>query len=384
MGKQNKSNEVISIDNQSLDYNTYLEILECFMKINREAYPSVSKQYIHYTSTQSFQAMLKPFAEEQQNYINLFASKVQFLNDSSEFKTGFDLVKDNYQSFAEKLKTNATLSLRDDAFTVSFCGEEDLLSQWKYYGKESGIAIEFDFGINKPECKFLWTESKQVGESEEWNYNWAFDFNLMPSSIIYGQARQKKALENIVSKIKKNERTMYKDVIITSFIPFCKNISFIEEKESRLLFYPISDKGSQAEIITPIKYWNKNGKIIPQFECRLAYCKTTNKRPPIPIKNIMVGPGYNQTEIFNGVISMLEQGKNTLDYIDDKKIKDITTRVKYSKMQTINSNDLCIVEKSIKTKLSGEEKSIIDNLEYVTYKTSNGITVQMSAIPFRS
>lgn len=391
--KVSATKESITIDNTPITFEDYIGVVEYF---NTVEYLVKPERFIHYTSVQCFQAMLKPYAEEEKDYVLLFPSNAQFLNDSSEFKTGYNLVKSKYGLLASEHNISGNLLLRDDAFTVSFCGEEDLLSQWKYYGKSSGVAIEFDFSDDP--CNFLWCMIKPDGK-KEWAYDVALALELSPRAVIYGKARQGEVFKKIMEWIKDqidDINSSQRSAIINGFIPFCKDISFSEEKESRLLFYPINQNGPLNAIKTPQKYRSTEVKIIPQFECRLSYRKTRSKeQSPIPIKNIMIGPGYNQTVVFNSVIDMLERGigsRGSIGYISDemiKKLKDSNQdRVEYddivSGRETINNNKLCVVTKIKKTRMDWEKMDIIDKLEYVTYKTSVGITVQMSATPFRA
>lgn len=342
-------------------YEVYTEIANVLnswrnLKVRPNSLPTKPKQYIHYTTLKGFHAMLEPYVEQDENYVKIFPSQVQYLNDSQEYKDGIRVVA-NIGS-----KNNV---YEDNVFVVCFCGKEDLLSQWKYYGQNCGIAIEFDFNDN---VQFRWWNLENKDDDAD-----KFGFFLTPYPVLY--KNKESNYEYLYKLIKKSN--IKENIINTIFIPYCKNITFEEEKESRIIFFPIQEL---EEFKTKMKYRVTETKIIPQFECKVYYQKGNNNlSPPIPIKNIMIGPGYNQLIVFNSVISMLEKTNYELEYIDEdriRKLKDEAKREKkiYKKdMSNIKPKQLCVVTKSRKKKI-----------EYITYKTSIGITVQMSATPFRS
>ncbi len=301
-----------------------------------------SKHYIHYTSFAGFKAMLEPYAEKNEPYFKIFPSQIQYLNDYQEYKAGVKVVG---------LKTDDE---DNNVFAVCFCGEEDLLSQWKYYGKNSGISIEFDFNAKNPcRCKW-WGKIDEVKNSDN-------DGLLMkPYMVFYDNHTDE------YNKLYENFRLSHPESVLKSiFIPFCKDKSFHEENESRLIFYPLSDDNRK----TDIKYRVTEDKIIPQFECGIAYIDNS-KRNSVPIKNVMIGPGHNQILLFNAVIHMLERDKSNLYFWDGDTIDSIKKECSAVDSDLQSSRKMCVVKKH------GERY-------YVTYKTDGGITVQLSPTPFR-
>lgn len=328
--------------------NNYELMRECFSQNNEQC-------FIHYTSQESFCAMFKDYLtqidqeteNEKRKYVNLFASQMQYLNDKQEYKEGVEIVKST--------KTGNT-DLIESIFICCFCGKEDLLSQWKYYGKNCGIAIEFDFGSDVELCWFsrFQNNSKCDPDSSYW-------IKLKPYDVFYESHHEK--FKEIIEAV---EKSKYKDIsdkeATNIFVPYCKNKHFAEESESRLILYPIKSVLHNGDLLlTNIEYRNTNGKIIPQFKCKIAYKDKTKPENSIPIKSIMIGPGYNQRLVFNSVINMLEPDKMNVKFYSDEEIDSILG----------NGIKLC----------SKNELGLYNGR--ITYRTTNNILISMSAIPFR-
>lgn len=290
-------------------------------------------KFIHYTSLAGFYAMLGKFIESKsEKRIRIFPTHLRYLNDSREYMEGYEALK--------KISINgkrrfATLQPSDEIYTVSFCGDPDLLSQWKFYGKDSGVAIEFDFlnGI-EAKCNFEWGDGMEC--------------STFPHPVIYDNYRNR--LKTLYEAFQSNDDEM----IFSLLIPYCKNKAFIEEKESRIVFRSESTK---------INYRVIENKAVPQFECYVSYIKEYICKKP-PIKNIIVGPGQNQIIVFNGIIHALQDDKSKIKFFDENEC-----RKKRFTNHKNNKPELFIVEQN--------------NKKYVTFKTDTDITIQLSPTPFR-
>lgn len=303
--------------------------------------PEKTNVYIHYTSLSSFQAMVKPFCEDDKPYIKLFASRMQFLNDSKEYMLGCDVVK--------KLVKSDTFA--ENIFVSCFCGKRDLLSQWKYYGKDSGIAMDFDFGSN---CKLVWWGQDETLKD---------GFKITPHRVLYKSAENLETeFTNFQQAVNNVSSTMPDSEIATAFIPFCKDPAFEEETESRLIFMPVTSGPKKEQ--TKTKYYVTNGKIVPQFEVRVYYAKKQKNR--IPLRSVMIGPGYNQLLNFNAVIHMLDKTNKNIPFFDK------------------NDVDVKNLSKPLSLEPNPEASTSKNSKKYVTYKTRNGILVQLSPTSFRS
>ena len=132
-----------------MDYSKYIEeyLIRPDSKFQGEG------KYFHYTSLESCINMLKHTDGE----FEIWASHLSFLNDKEELINGMKLIDRKVEDLL--LSKGDTLSdwieeyqegrmnednLLDDIYVVCFCSKRSLLSQWKYYGKNSGIAIEYN------------------------------------------------------------------------------------------------------------------------------------------------------------------------------------------------------------------------------------------------
>ena len=136
----------------------------------------------------------------------------------------------------------------------------------------------------------------------------------------------------------------------------------MEENESRVILYPIKSKlQSDSILFTSVDYRVSNGKIIPQFKCKVAYADEDKAKKAIPVKSIMVGPGNNQRLVFNSIINMLETNKSVVKFYADEELDLII-------------KDNILLNKNNKIGLHKDR---------ITYKTDNNILISMSAAPFR-
>ena len=315
------------------------------------------QKFFHYTSQESFYAMFKdyieqldmaPFSEDETKYVNLFASQMQYLNDKQEYREGTQIIKNSDIDTAQ---------LFESIFVTCFCGTEDLLSQWKYYGKNCGISIEFDFSDSTQFCWYTLKKNKKGDETPPDIY-WA---NITPYKVFYeDHGEQFSKIKEIVNS------NLFKDTsdkeAANIFIPYCKNTHFAEENESRIVFYPVeSVLHNNDHLITKIEYRTTNGKIVPQFRCKVSYLDSKKSKYAIPVKSIMIGPGNNQRLVFNSIINMLERDKANIKFFNDEDIDHVLNQ----------GLELC------------ENRKIGLFNNRVSYRTTDNILISMSRIPFR-
>ena len=138
---------------------------------------------------------------------------------------------------------------------LSFCDKGNLLSQWKYYGKECGVAIEYN--LNK--CCYKGYEFHDTPNQ----YFYLFD-------VLYGeepQTSKQSVFKKLISEIDlftdtdKNDTAdrIIQAVCIMSL--FMKQQAFWEEAESRLLFV-IAKPSNRDNIIKPVIKFRKRGNMI--------------------------------------------------------------------------------------------------------------------------
>ena len=365
------------------------------------------KVIYHYTGVKGFLLMMEKISE---NKCYIFPGNCRYQNDENELSEGKKLIENYIASdkngIAQDTKEFIKKSLNifsNDVYVTCFSSDDDMLEQWKYYGKDCGLSIGFDFS----DCEGFFSEESKEGNKNEMepreikdyridpvNYDLdslsvdGFEFNaptinensssertrggltLLPLGVIYDDDEKKRVLQKLIDDEKKQMDDMgfldeksfkevYYNKIIQAFIPLCKNHYFRHEQESRLVFVPTDD--------TELKYRDKGRRILPYFKFTVV-----NKNPDKPpIKSVTVGPGATQNLIFNSVIKILD-GDNTKFYTET----DCNIALEQSPMtkdEAIVSNNVC--------QLLCVQKA--DKVNMISYLTQNGILVSKSPIPFR-
>lgn len=315
--------------------------------------------YWHYTS---LQAMLSMFKIDMNSFqkCELLASNIRFLNDTQEYLEGKEVLK----KIIEKEESRETIEkamekgVGEDIYTVSFCQNGDLLSQWQYYAKSSGIAI----GFNLSNVKYVYYKGKEdVANADE---------KTRPQQCYYQDYI--KLFNSLKANLSSNIQ-----LIPPLFIPFCKNNAFKQENESRLVFYTI-DNSKSIGVDFNFDY-NSNNPIKIKPALRVQFLtKDSNQRL---IDRIIVGPGENQNMVFNTLIHIFDRD-NYMFYDDEsfqnKEKEGTVTEGDYLRSKLYNS-DIKLVEWEDKTERVDEKKKI----RRWSYKCANGIIIMKSSIPFR-
>lgn len=280
--------------------------------------PLSNTSFFHYTSLSGCLNMLSAQKDEECSYLSIWASHFLFLNDSEEYRDGLNIVVDALTEYIDSINDENHIEIievckkyRETFFqiphifsneypghyTISFCNQGNLLSQWKYYGKESGIAIEYDLH----NCEFsgytTWAENV-------WSEHPVYD-------IIYDKDRKKKVIKEAIKSLETIKTDFEYNAVgvlkqICAIISFMKSDLFREEAESRLLFAPVFDDdvpvSHSNDPMNLVKYREVDGKIKPYLTIKLRH-KTNDC---LPVKSLTVGPGRNQNLIFNALIMFLQ------------------------------------------------------------------------------
>lgn len=266
----------------------------------------------------------------------LFASHFLFLNDSKEFKEGLSLLTSKLNDMSKKTNLNTQITqacqkyekefskdpeilstVYPNHFIISFCKDGNSLGQWKYYGKDCGIAIEYDLKNLNYNGFFTW-DRKQLGTHP------IFD-------VLYEDNEKKKAIQGILDgmyKIVDEYEYQAENIIMRACaaVSFMKSGYFNQEKEARLLFAPIyddckalSEKNNPMQLI---HYRESGGKIKPYLKISVQ-----NKDvAAVPIKSITIGPGHNQMQIFNAIVMLVQSNYPSIATTIDQEMKlDIDT-----------------------------------------------------------
>lgn len=350
--------------------------------------------YWHYTSIDALINIFKDYRESSEDIIdsfNLYASHIRFMNDSEEYNNGESkfrslintpLLKD-YSSVLDCSETNA--------YVLSFCEDGDLLSQWKWYGRDSGIS----FCFNAKDAVYK-TYSEIV--PEDCKEHIIFDAFTKPLPVYYTNDDKDKYFEFLLKdilvkrnpEIKLDESSL--DLLAYLFIPYCKNESFIEEAEHRLVFFDFNQDSKETLKFNYVYNKGSNGVTKPALNVNVKHKAIlydsyfSNRKPASKNKQLIskmfVGPGYNQHLVFNCLIHIFDRNRyhfqHDLLHIDPQKYKD------YGIDDTVYTENSIPKDKQVHfIEYSKKHNNITTTVKTEAYKCSNDLLIIKSAIPFR-
>ncbi len=273
----------------------------------------------HYTSLDSFWKIIESEVFR--------ATHVRFSNDMEEYQLGERFIKQIVQK---------DLKNYDDYYVICFCYEEDLLSQWREYGK-IGVSIGMDYS-RKSVFSVIRNSNKREPTSTD------RILFAMPTSVLYIDNKfengsliflnsQKVTLSSLSEACSKPAIDYFDDKQMRNLIPHIKHNAFLEEKEARLLFTLSVDEeanyvfyknpepyrkpylqlkyGNTAEKNIECKYVHVEGKeseeLKPIIEkCTHQFCKRFNEVIEIKTSNdlsqkstsVYISDGMHQQELF--------------------------------------------------------------------------------------
>lgn len=351
------------------------------------------REYWHYTS---LSAVLKIFDEYKDgksrpiDSFDLYASHIRFMNDKREFVDGKDsLIENNKASTRKKeIKTNIPSILQ--AYLISFSDEGDSLTQWKWYGRNSGVSfcVKADEAVYSTYSIYN-DETDKKGQSR-------YDGLTRPIDLKYTnpekQEYHSRLVDNILSDGKRPMRKEYEQLLAPLFIPFCKDAGFSEERESRLVFYTCDDleqynaqakfnyvyNDSDPSNVKPaLKVKFRTVKSIPQ-NCATEIVDESEALTPSEnlVTRMIVGPGNNQELVFNCLMHLFDTSR--FDYFvlgdraTDEKLEE------YSDLDEIPSDGKVHF---LKCKNGNGDNNWKKSY---AYRCENGLLIQTSVIPFRA
>lgn len=275
-------------------------------------FPSHGEAMYHYTDLPGLMGILNSQA--------LWATNIEFLNDSMEYEYGRVLFQEVVEQKIRVGKHNSEyleilLSLipqpKDEIYTVSFCQQGDLLGQWRGYGNsQTGVAIGFRYYSSKA--------PQAIGAKNEF---------FWPVTVLYDEYKQRKIAEAIIDKGEEyiTQKGFDPDAmaeranrsIQTYFLPRFKHPSFSEEREMRIIHkqYP----GSEENLV--VNYRVQGSRLVPYVIKRYWMQTTTTEQNTItkqglPIREIVIGPGQDRDLLFRGIRHFLnEKGMDNIEVV---------------------------------------------------------------------
>jgi hypothetical protein len=238
---------------------------------------------------------------------SLRATSLQFLNDSEELTHGIECISKALPRFRGNIPADQIDSIQKamerysrrylkNAYSVSFCREAELLSQWRGYANKHGVCIQFDsnkllnaLNLSESECVYddvIYCEKGNPLKAETQLTKLFESFERRHSNFI-NDGLQKMSAMRFASR-----RT-----------PFFKNDRFREEQEYRIVVYPymgfqevnfrVSEKGLIPFIELKTKPSGIDGNGNMTFE-------------RIPIEKVTVAPCSNAEFIKDGIMRFLD------------------------------------------------------------------------------
>ena len=128
----------------------------------------MAERMYYYTSTDTMCKILQKG--------DMFATNLNYMNDAQEYVNGLkeirtlcldeELVRKVYSENADEMNARMIEMLRNEMteeklheymetntrYSISFCKDRDLLSQWTTYARESGVSIEMAFDMDRDVC----------------------------------------------------------------------------------------------------------------------------------------------------------------------------------------------------------------------------------------
>lgn len=286
----------IDMTSSSAIRNTMKALFDEEEKSRKKAHRTIS--YYHYTTPAAFISIFKTYIESSEHHVvtecSMRATHLRFMNDTQEYNDGKKLFAEKWEKEHKGPFSMDTMDqYEDEIYSISFCSNRDLLSQWKWYGKDSGIAIQFDM----TNIAFKYYEPKfEIFEPSAWTEDEKKHFIKVESKDMLTKPLAVKYLDDDKERFYDDVKAELQEAIILQsfprvffklFVPFCKNTGFKEEEESRLVFFPVQDRNIQE---IPIKYHVTNGIIKPSLDITFHAIDPSKNI----IKEIVVGPGHNQ------------------------------------------------------------------------------------------
>lgn len=202
--------------------------------------------YYHYTSLETLWAIL--------GTETLRATQARFSNDSEEIKKGIRILKDLCSQYNDGSLKKYVNWLEDrgeeniDCYIACFCGDSDILSQWRGYCRSDGVSIGFAFDKTQP-CYYFKDAADDEQEPQK--------VKLYSVWYVAEEGKNDKANKSITEEDLKGElskRLKEFDELSTetckkfmgNVIPLIKHAGFCEEDEYRLMIWnTLSEHGGK-------------------------------------------------------------------------------------------------------------------------------------------
>lgn len=280
-----------------------------------------TKELYYYTSSDTMRFILTDR--------NIYATNLKYMNDGEEYVNGLTelrtVLNNRYCGMAEIMQESYEQEIikQPKSYSISFSHERDLLSQWSMYAKESGICIRMDFSKDDSEVKYF---LKRVDGGEK------SIKDMFPRKVYYltkhvmASNNYKAECGKIIKDIENGKTEILPsilgdiqdgiDTVWRTLAPYVKRREFFQEAEYRLVFNlnaiePGNADGINGDTIK-IDYRVDKNVLKPYLDVK--------REGGWPVREIMVGPGFNQKAVYDSVKHFLD---NAPIVISDYKKQDV-------------------------------------------------------------
>lgn len=252
-----------------------------------------------------------------------WATNILYMNDSEEYLNGLREIRgimERYKilDFRDVRVLDKLIHTPDPhIFTISFCTNGDLLSQWCVYARESGVNLELDFnliGMDEDRlgsflCPRNCKDADEIAVTAPLKPVIYFTRNAMLEKVSEKQVY--KRAEEIIERINALGLQSLKDGAaekISELAAQIKRYEFSAEQEWRLVFNMTEHTVEYKK--TPLFYREQDSILKPFIKVAVSeQDKATGPRPVAwPVTAITVGPGYNQDQVFQSLRYFLNFG----------------------------------------------------------------------------
>lgn len=266
----------------------------------------------HYTTAEGLVGIVRSKA--------LYATHLEYMNDMHELQYGKDVIVREVEkynvtqdTFIETLfgcikahfsnwKVYDSLSAVD-FFSVSFCEEGNILSQWRAYSASGGFSIGWDTGALQDAAEEMKGQLLKVVYDESEQNNMIADACLQIEKVVQKYKKELIQADNTnLPSVEENIPLKWREYFLSIFYRFAlhfKRPEFREEREWRLVFnerlIPFGETNNEP--CDAINFRERRGHISPfyEFDLKRAFDKAIDGDDLIayPIREIVVGPSLD-------------------------------------------------------------------------------------------
>ena len=255
---------------------------------------------------------------------NIFATNLLYMNDAEEYSNGRRELKDiiNFKQGKELIteeRVKSEIEKEVTSYSISFSTAKDLLSQWSMYAGESGVSLAMEFSEGE---KYL------AYEPEKKDRTLVSALTIKPKKVHYctksvmddkDYEQVREAIWTAIQENVSDSRATFDDFegnldyFWTEMTPYVKRYEFSADEEYRLVF-----DWTQLLERFRIDYRNDRNVLKPylDIQCEGGW----------PIREITVGPGFNQEVVYRSIIHFLKHSNIKVPELSGEKFLEQCTR----------------------------------------------------------